>query len=138
MWVAHVLRRAIASKNWPTTKGRVLSSEIVEPPYGAEAEVWMTYRAKIEYKYSVGGKTYLSDKICFADYRDIGGARAQRIFQKYAAREYVVVHYDPDNPHIAVLEPGLESGNLPLLVIGLGVGLLLVGLGLLLVLGILG
>ena len=73
------LRRAIPSKNWPTTEEKVLSSEIPRGwrPIG---EVGM---AKVVYEYSVYGKVYSSKRVCFLDYNANLGerSRAERILR---------------------------------------------------------
>ena len=102
-----MLRRVITSKKWPTTMGKVLSSEI---PHGLRAggEAGM---AKVLYEYSVYGKVYSSKRVCFGDYNANLGecSRAEAILRKYPKGRSVVVHYNPNKPHIAVLEPGVGS-----------------------------
>jgi len=54
----HFIRKIKAARNWPTTTGKVVSSEVVGG--------WSRgYEAKVLYQYSVGGTVYSSDKISF-------------------------------------------------------------------------
>lgn len=133
----HFIRKINAARNWPTTIGKVVSSEGVGG--------WSRgYEAKVLYEYSVGGTAYSSDKISLVKVSlSFGGAEsysgkkadAQRIVETYPPGE-VVVHYNPDKPHIAVLEPGTQE-TIEKLTIAACPGLVFIGAGVLIILGIL-
>lgn len=101
------LPRAIASLNWPTAKGVVISSEVYEGCCGEYSEGWWP---RVSYHYSVNGRTYVSDRI---EVEDVGSGNnsyfAERTVQRYPQGEHVQVYYDPRNPAIAVLEPGIPD-----------------------------
>jgi hypothetical protein len=99
------LRRSLASARWPTASGKVLSS-IAEPHASRAADgrsaVWSPV---VEYSYRVAGRDYHGSRIAFGG--DVAGSRdfAQAIADRYPAGHQVIVHFDPDNPGVAVLEP---------------------------------
>ncbi len=106
IWAAVTLRRASASTDWPTTEGKVISSE-VESHKGGEGGT--TYGAEVLYEYSVSRTTHSGNKVSFGDYSSSNPGHAREIVNKYPADETVTVHYNPERPEVAVLEPGGSS-----------------------------
>lgn len=90
-----------ASLEWPTIEGEVISSEIVTN--GGRRTV--KYRAAIQYEYSVNGRKYSSDKVTIMPTKGTRD-KAQRQVNKYPVGKTISVHYDPNEPEFAVLEPG--------------------------------
>lgn len=89
--------RAMNSKHWPVTDGTVFAF------YGAP-----------NYRYSVGGASYVSAQVsCNEFFQSSGaGARAngEKHLVKYPLGGKVTVHYHPDQPQLAVLETDFDSG----------------------------
>jgi hypothetical protein len=108
--------KAIASKNWPTTLGTVVSSEVVRPS-GKNTK----YEAKVVFTYSVDGKEYTSKKLKATAARGTSDW-SRSMVSEFPAGTVVKVHYNPKKPNIALILPGLQKDNfwmtlLPLMVI---------------------
>jgi hypothetical protein len=134
--VVFALPQAVASIDWPTTEGVVLTSAIEEVGW-SDNEGWCP---SVRYAYTVGGKKYVFDRveiqsICngSTDYY------AGEVIRRYPVGKRVVVFYNPQNPAFAVLEPGIPDNEfyMPILTIlpTFG-GIILFWLGLLSVLGV--
>ncbi len=103
---------ARSSTSWPSTMGNIVSASVVEQqPVGTNMEEHTRqtdYRPALVYSYTLGGKTYGSGHVIFNDdvivYSSIEKARAA--IKKYPVGQNVQVYYDPENPAMAVLEPG--------------------------------
>jgi Protein of unknown function (DUF3592) len=100
--------RANASKRWPVSSGTVIASALEKSPDGR----WR-YRAAVQYRYRVGGKEYQSDRIFWG-----GNEGRQRhmasVIAAYPEGCKVSVHYDPQNPSEAVIDPAQNIGSRPL------------------------
>lgn len=87
---------ARASRRWPTIPGRVVRSEIRER------------RAVIRYRYAVEGNEYEGTDVAAGDWPYRTGRSVARRVQLYPVDAQVTVYYDPRQPHVAVLKPGLR------------------------------
>jgi hypothetical protein len=110
--------KAVTSYKWPTTDGTVVSAQVVRPT-GKSTK----YIAEIGYSYQVGGKEYVSKKFKATSARGTSGW-AKQVVEQHPVGSMVSVHYNPNKPQDAVLEPGLQSDNYwmtvaPLLIIAL-------------------
>jgi Protein of unknown function (DUF3592) len=106
--------RADASKKWPTSRGTIVSSALEQTP-----ENKRRYRAAVQYRYRAGGKNYESNRIFW------GGNEGRQkhmtsVVASYPAGGEVRVHYDPQNPAEAVLDPTQNTGSRPLVVYAMG------------------
>ncbi len=97
--VADELPQAMASTEWPTVEGTVTKAHIRKSR--------KSRRLRMRYTYDVDGQTYESGKIAFMG-RVLAGNVAERR-KRYSAGTEVTVYYNPDNPAIAVLEPGART-----------------------------
>ena len=109
-----------ASEKWPTTNGSIDLSQLVSGTRRQRlGPVKHYYYPQIRYRYRVGEREYLSERIN-ADSVFILGARditdfkadpsdAQGILRRYPGGATVRVFYDPHNPGDALLEPGPTS-----------------------------
>lgn len=100
--------RADASKRWPTSAGTVTASALEQLPDSKRR-----YRAAVRYSYRVGAKEYQSDRIFW------GGNEGRRshmasVVETYPAGCKVPVHYNPQNPAEAVIDPVQNTGSRPL------------------------
>jgi hypothetical protein len=103
---ARGLDRALRSRGWRPTRGRILGATTLRlrAPIG-----WVSSPA-VAYEYTVGGETFQSQTIDYRGSVTLGAAvRAARF---YHVGRRVTVYYDPDNPSLAVLEPGGTFGGL--------------------------
>ncbi|MBI4188677.1 MAG: DUF3592 domain-containing protein [Chloroflexi bacterium] len=110
------LIRGIRSKSWRTTDGEIVSSTVREwlSEPGGMGDFYdrggqKCYAPEIVYRYVIGGKDYFSRRV---DAREITGGdegrkRSRRLTMKYRPGKDVRVYYNPQNPQISVLEPGL-------------------------------
>ena len=104
------LQHARASSSWPEAPGTVTSSGVSQQ----ETRDTKTHRTRITYKpgvyynYKVNGRAFSSDRISFGDYSSSNRSRAQKIVSKYPRGKSVTVHYNPEEPGMAVLETRLS------------------------------
>ncbi len=93
-WQTH--QTAQASVAWPTTAGTITKVERFKRLFR-----WLP---RIGYTYSVGDKSYTSERISFvAAYR---AKEVDEVMSRYAVGQSVPVYYPPEKPAEAVLEPG--------------------------------
>lgn len=110
-----LLRKSAACRRWPTVTGKVMRTCIESVTEDDDSDAGRSHRspsettytgATIRYAFSVAGRDYQSTR------RHVGrpvfssGSRAAaRVLAKYPQNGQVTVHYNPDNPAEAVLEP---------------------------------
>ncbi|HTV36255.1 MAG TPA: DUF3592 domain-containing protein [Xanthobacteraceae bacterium] len=97
--------RADASKKWPKAQATVIASALESSP-----EHKRRYRAAIRYRYRVGAKNYQSDRVFW------GGNEGRRrhmesVVSLYPAGASIGIHYDPQNPAEAVIDPARFAGS---------------------------
>jgi len=117
-WRNHRIQRQ--TKDWPTTRGRVLSSDVEETgqwTYGlaaltsfvalftgsGAADGWSRYLTRIHYRYSVAENTYDGERIHFAQKKFWRRDDAEEAIKPYPMGTEVTVHYLPQDPGVAVL-----------------------------------
>lgn len=100
-WHIRLLRRAIASRAWPTVPGRIQHAELQElTGYGTGSE-----RASISYTYKVYARKLTGLRVRFGWWGDDNQAAAED-YHIYRSQRDVTVYYDPEDPEQSVLEPG--------------------------------
>jgi len=111
-WTWRGVRRAEASRGWLPVEARILSSRIEEKresssgvQYGGQI---IYYYPQVLYEYDVQGLTYQSTRILFVNV-NYSHADAEATVARYPAGGKANAFVDPENPRIAVLEPGLEG-----------------------------
>ena len=73
-----------------------------------DTEGGSTYRSDVSYSYEVSGREFVAARTRFGDRLELSwSAPALRIVRRYPKSSRVLVHYDPDEPSEAVLEPGV-------------------------------
>jgi hypothetical protein len=112
---------SVSSRDWPVTSGTITQS-YVRTKHDSLLGRSLEKGAMITYRYTVAGRTYNGGPASFGR---MSGSNAE-IVRRYPLGSVVEVHYDPEHPDLAVLEPGAGRG--PNLLILLGIGL--VGYGL--------
>ncbi len=115
---------ANSSKNWPSTTGEILSSDLDITKSISESD--KLYNPKIEYRYVINNKEYISQRIYFGSSTSSSFKKAKsiRIVEKYTKGQKVKVFYNPMNSSESILERGVKSEVISLLVASL---VLLVG-----------
>jgi hypothetical protein len=117
-----VLRTALRSERWPVASGRIVSSTATGHFFGLHE-----CRVDVAYEYEINGTRYSSTWVDFGtlafsagvDGREEGLPRSEScshyfqvraVLDSYPVGAIIRVHYDPNNPRRAVLQPGLNSG----------------------------
>jgi hypothetical protein len=95
------LRKARQSVDWPTTPGKVLSSEVVDA-----GEDNMQFAAAITYAYRVRGKTHKGDQVALGQWATSDVKPVRRLVRQFPVGKVVPVYYNPEDPAEAVLKPG--------------------------------
>jgi uncharacterized protein DUF3592 len=91
------------STSWPTVEGTVTESSIKE---SAPSATKRSYKPRVKYAYTVEDEKFSGDRIGM---HDVGyGTRllAEDVLLHYQTGAKIQVHYDPDDPANALLEPG--------------------------------
>jgi hypothetical protein len=99
--------RASDSREWPIVQGQVTLCDVIyhdDPPDDFAEE--HGYEAMVEYRYRVANQDYVSSRRSFSWYKYVSPSNAHAIPRKYPKGGSVAVHYMPDDPSVAVLEPG--------------------------------
>ena len=102
----HFYRQGAESEAWPSTNGIVTQSR-VEDLYRSNDR--RLYRPAVEYRYQVGDLEYLSSRIRLGNTEsyDKNGI-ARKLVENYYFGKEVIVFYDPRDPKLAILEPGIQ------------------------------
>jgi hypothetical protein len=83
------LTLGLESRTWPSVEGRILADD----------------RQRRFYGYLVDGRAYAGERIRFP--AGLPGQAPGELPADYAPGQRVRVHYAPDGPHVAVLQPGI-------------------------------
>jgi len=114
--------RAWRTGSWPKCQGTIERGNVV--PTGARIDrghgSFSVFVASISYRYAVAGRSYRGRLISYKGYIP-NEARVEKIVARYPHDAQVEVAYDPSDPQVAVLEPGLGVGNC----VGVALGLVL-------------
>lgn len=102
------------AEGWPTTPGRIVSSDFVTDT----DDDGTTYRTKLRYAYNVAGRDYEGDRIAFGYSASSGRAFHYEIYEALPAGSQVAVRYDGNDPARAVLAFGVNRSILFLLIFG--------------------
>ena len=105
--------RSAGSDNWPTTQGKVIKSDVQVMGTGSRGKSFV-----LEYAYTVSGQPYTSNTIYFQTNTGKGHYYLPRRSADYGKGKTVKVYYNPSDPAIAVLEPGIPSRVAQALVVG--------------------
>jgi hypothetical protein len=107
------LYRAYASEKWPATKGEIVYDEVdVSTSTTRErgrTRTSTTYGARIIFKYDVEGKVRYANTRRFGELSGSNEEWANSIADRYPAGAKFDVFYNPEDPNLAILEPGIES-----------------------------
>lgn len=106
----HARRKGARSRTWPWTHALVLESRIEESTNSRGEEMCAP---AIRYRYRAGGKDHESDRIEWGGKAATSDrAWAQDYVTRFPEGARVKVHYDPDDPGEAVLDPeGMGAAN---------------------------
>lgn len=98
-------RKVKRSETWPITDAEIVESEV--KAIGAKKR---THRAKIKYRYTVGGEEYTGRRVAIGgEVNSAARSRAEERTVKYPLGSNQVVFYNPDKPQEAYLERNQEG-----------------------------
>jgi Protein of unknown function (DUF3592) len=97
------------STQWPSTTGLITVSRLQVSYFKGRKDGLKGYYGEVRYRYRVADKDYEGDKISFNRVHVSVRDAWQRALEGYPVGKTVNVFYDPKNPGIAVLEPGLHG-----------------------------
>jgi len=108
------LWRAHASVKWPQTEGVITYGVIDQSHTVVEERDGDLFRsstsgARLIYRYEVYGRKRYSNMRLFGQLAGASGDWAAGIAARYPLGKVVSVAYAPDNPDLAVLEPGIDN-----------------------------
>jgi hypothetical protein len=107
---ARRVQLAATSATWPTTAGKVVSSETTRDVSAYKRDISVTFNTQTVIRYTVNDHSYITDVLRFGQTLGSGDkseAALQRL--RYPAGKDVPVSYDPANPASAVMKPGLHA-----------------------------
>ena len=104
------LKKAAETNRWPVTNGTVISSDV-----GGV----MKYYPFFSYTYSVDSAVYTSDRISSMNFNTKNRSVVEKVLKKYPLGSEIKVYYNNTDPSKALLEPGINSGNILLLGFGI-------------------
>jgi Protein of unknown function (DUF3592) len=108
------LWRAYSSRSWPLARGTILygqrdSSTTVTEDEDGTIQRSTSYGAHFVYRYEVNGAAHFSNIRRFGQLAGSSAEWAAEIAERYPLGKRVEVAYAPDDPDVAVLEPGIGS-----------------------------
>ena len=108
-WIFSLVVESRSAIKWPKARGQMISSLLFIkhlPKFvDSSADPTRWYGADVQYEYSVGDNTYVSNRLSFAVWGTRNPKDALREMNKYRHLNEVTVYYDPANPQSSVLEP---------------------------------
>jgi hypothetical protein len=113
------IRRAKASKSWPTTEGTITGTEL-ESAYDDDGDL-SGYTPRVYYDYTIDGRTYSSGTYGISTGK-MNQARAEQVIAPFLAGQKVRVFYNPKNQHDAVINTDFNRTIYILLVISVVLG----------------
>ncbi|RKH36087.1 DUF3592 domain-containing protein [Corallococcus sicarius] len=108
---AHMVRQVEAA-NWPSVQGTITRSEVE-----AVRSKGIMYSFKVGYTYSVDGQPYEGSKHRSSSWRTSDPGDAEELVARHPLGTHVPVYYQPGQPSEAMLQPGLGSSDLFLLMV---------------------
>jgi hypothetical protein len=111
------------SQDWLKANGEITVSE-VRLPSTHTSDDQVDAGVVVRYRYGVGVQTFESECIKFGGPASMLRAHAEALAAKYPVGAKVDVHYDPQSPKDAVLEPKQQSGVVTQLVFTLVFGVI--------------
>ncbi|MDX2431851.1 MAG: DUF3592 domain-containing protein [Bacteroides sp.] len=106
------LQMAQESAAWPKTRGIITRSETERVESGSGSDRKVSYRADVQYAYKIEGKSYSSTKIGITSGTSYPYRMADRICSKYQKGTPVEVFYQPGDPSVSVLKPGVQFSEI--------------------------
>jgi hypothetical protein len=97
--------RAAASVGWPTAQGTITESRVHHTTTSKRGHVRHHHAAHVSFRYSVDGREFTASRITFRNMLSSESA-ARETVAAHPVGATVTVHYAPEDPGLACLEPG--------------------------------
>ena len=125
-------QKAKESPNWPTVNGIITASSVESRIEKSNKKSKIMYSANINFTYKVNGRDFTAHDsyLGSSSTSSSNQSDARNIVNKYPKGKTVQVFYDPKEPFIGILEPGVKTQHYLFLAIG-AVLIVFGGLGLL-------
>ncbi len=121
-WGIPTIQKAYESVHWPSVQGAIIVSH-----FSSDSDSdGTTYKADIGYDYSINGQNLSGSTVSFGAPNSSNASEIRAIVNHYPLGALVPVYYNPDDPSISVLEPGINWSIF--FIAGIGALFLLVGL----------
>ena len=116
IWMAADTKRQIASTSWPSVQGQIFN--VVAKTWWSEDSNTTKYYGRAVYRYTVDGKEYTCDLTDLGP----GTKRADRNtaladVSRFQPGMEVLVYYDPEDPSVGIIEKGIPTIHLVLLIV---------------------
>jgi hypothetical protein len=118
------LAPSLESYWWPSVNGKV-ADIIVVPKLNAKNR--MRYHGRARYQYSVGGKEYTSERTSFGEDPRNTEEEAIDAMARFRPGKIVPVYYNPRDPAIAVVIPGMFAHQIAAVLMLVGLSVLGIG-----------
>ncbi len=106
-----------ASKSWPSTQGRIISTNIRVDESDDEDLPRVTYIPEVHFEYQFGDTVYQGKRISFGSEPSFGSReKALNFLRQYPVGRVVAVFYNPEKPTEAVLSQGMRKMGASLIV----------------------
>lgn len=115
----------VQSASWPSVQGTITRSEVE----AVRSNKSTTYGLKVAYTYSVDGKRYEGSKYRSSAWRSGDAGFAEELVARYPLGARIPVYYRPGQPSEAMLQVGMGSAELFLLMVLLPFNLVALWLG---------
>jgi hypothetical protein len=110
---------ASASKTWPSTPGKIVTSWVRETEStDSENRTTTTYVAEVEYEYKVDGQPLQGNRVQFGLGGSGNSTALRAIVKRYPVGAEVQVFYDPAKPKQCTLEQKAAGSAMILLFLG--------------------
>ncbi len=113
-FLGHTMAMRLLAMGFSAAPGTVTYSQLREsrPDEGGQ----MHYNAELQFRFSLGERTFESKDYQFGGGFTGGSKKARRLVKQYPVGKQVTVYYHPEDPTRAVLHRGFDGGELFLLV----------------------
>jgi hypothetical protein len=120
-WGLWQLLKAARTRKWPTASGTLLTSTVTHrealPPDRDDdgpsrpRSPETLYRAAVTYRYQVDGRTFTGDRLGLDEVETSSEPHARHVSERFKSGAPVTVYYDPANPALAILQPGIRPAS---------------------------
>lgn len=111
------VRKAKQAEQWPVAPGRILPSEVSHSVSRDRDGTSVTWKPHVFYEYDVEGSKFKSDRLTGISFYSSNRRAAYRTVHNYPVGKEVDAYYNPEDPSDSMLEPGITTGGVVLIVV---------------------